>query len=69
MPPMKVRDMITILESKGWRLARTRGSHRQYHNAGRPGTVTIAGKPSRDLSQDMINSILKQAGLTKTDLP
>jgi predicted RNA binding protein YcfA (HicA-like mRNA interferase family) len=65
---MKIRDMIALIEAKGWRRVRTRGSHRQYHHTERPGTVTIAGKPGKDLSQDMIGSILKQAGLTRKDL-
>ncbi len=45
-----------------------RGSYRQYQHPERRGTVTVAGKPSKDLSLDMISSILKQAGLTKKDL-
>jgi predicted RNA binding protein YcfA (HicA-like mRNA interferase family) len=61
--------MIALVETKGWRLARTRRSHRQYRHPERVGTVTIAGKPGKDLSQDMIGSILKQAGLTRKDLP
>jgi predicted RNA binding protein YcfA (HicA-like mRNA interferase family) len=27
---MKVRDVIKRLEQDGWRLARTKGSHRQF---------------------------------------
>ncbi|HAF12944.1 MAG TPA: hypothetical protein DCK99_04425 [Blastocatellia bacterium] len=27
---MKVRDAIKLIESDGWYLARTRGSHRQF---------------------------------------
>lgn len=27
---MKVSELIRLLEEDGWRLARTRGSHRQY---------------------------------------
>jgi predicted RNA binding protein YcfA (HicA-like mRNA interferase family) len=69
VPSVKIRDMIQLLESKGWRIARTRGSHRQYHHPDRSGTVTVAGKPGQDLSQEMIRSILKQAGLAKKDLP
>ena len=65
---MKIREMISLLESSGWKLARTRGSHRQYHHPTRPGTVTVAGNAGKDLSKDMIRSILKQAGLTKEDL-
>jgi len=66
---MKIREMIALIEAKGWRWTRTRGSHRQYHHSALPGTVTIAGKPGKDLSQDMIGSILRQAGLTRKDLP
>jgi predicted RNA binding protein YcfA (HicA-like mRNA interferase family) len=46
---MKVRDAIKLVESRGWELVRTRGSHRQYHHPVKPGTVTIAGHPSLDL--------------------
>src|SRR5580704_10066849 len=45
---MKVRDAIKLIESDGWKLARTRGSHRQYYHPAKPGTVTIAGRPSMD---------------------
>ncbi len=39
---MKVGELIRLLEEDGWRLVRTRGSHRQYKNANKPGTVTVA---------------------------
>ena len=42
-----------------------RGSHRQYKNANKPGTVTVAGKPSADVPPCTLNAILKQAGLKK----
>ena len=61
---MKVRDAIKQIELDGWRLARTRGSHRQYHHPTKPGTVTIAGKPSLDLDPKTEHSILRQAGLS-----
>jgi predicted RNA binding protein YcfA (HicA-like mRNA interferase family) len=54
-----------LLEEEGGRLARTRGSHRQYKNPSKPGTVTVAGKPSLDVPPGTLNSILKQAGLKK----
>ncbi|MXZ63060.1 MAG: addiction module toxin, HicA family [Chloroflexi bacterium] len=62
MPP-KVRDAIRAIERDGWYLVRTRGSHRHYHHRDKPGTVTIAGRMSKDLSPAMRSSILKQAGL------
>jgi predicted RNA binding protein YcfA (HicA-like mRNA interferase family) len=57
--------LIRILENDGWRLVRTRGSHRQFKNANKPGTVTVAGKPSIDIPPGTLSSILKQAGLKK----
>jgi predicted RNA binding protein YcfA (HicA-like mRNA interferase family) len=60
---MKVREAITLIEEDGWFLVATRGSHRQYKHATKPGRVTIAGKPSDDLAPGTLNSILKQAQL------
>jgi predicted RNA binding protein YcfA (HicA-like mRNA interferase family) len=60
---MKVRDVIKRLEQDGWRIARTKGSHRQFHHSGKPGTVTVAGHPSVDIPPGTLNNILKQAGL------
>ena len=59
----KVRDAIRLVERNGWRLVRTRGSHRQYRHPDKPGTVTVAGKPSDDLPPGTWNSIMKQSGL------
>ena len=60
---MKVRDAIKMVHSDGWKLTRTRGSHRQFAHGTKPGTVTIAGHPSADLAPKTVASILKQAGL------
>jgi predicted RNA binding protein YcfA (HicA-like mRNA interferase family) len=61
--PMKVRDLIRLLENEGWHLARTRGSHRQYKHDTRRGTVTVAGRPGLDLPPKTASSVLRQAGL------
>jgi len=52
-----------MLEKDGWSLVRTRGSHRQYKHASKPGLVTVPRKPNDDLGPGTLNSILKQAGL------
>jgi predicted RNA binding protein YcfA (HicA-like mRNA interferase family) len=62
---VKVGELIRLLEDDGWRLARTRGSHRQYKHASKSGTVTVAGKPSLDVPPGTLNAILKQAGLRR----
>jgi predicted RNA binding protein YcfA (HicA-like mRNA interferase family) len=60
---MKVKDAIHLIETDGWYLVTTRGSHRQFKHPYKPGRVTVAGKPSDDLAPGTWNSILKQSGL------
>jgi len=60
---MKVSELLRLLEKDGWVVVRQRGSHRQLHHAMKPGTVTVAGKPSVDVPPGTLNSALKQAGL------
>jgi predicted RNA binding protein YcfA (HicA-like mRNA interferase family) len=60
---VQVREVIRLIEENGWFLVATRGSHRQYKHATKPGRVTVAGKPSDDMAPGTLNSVLKQAGL------
>lgn len=62
---MKVSDLIAMIEKDGWVQVRMKGSHRQFHHPTKPGTVTVAGKPSVDVPPGTLNSALKQAGLKK----
>ena len=58
-----VRGAIRLVEQDGWVLQRMRGSHRQYKHPTKPGTVTIAGHPSKDVPPGLWQSIMRQAGL------
>ncbi len=60
---MKVKELIESLEHDGWKQVRMRGSHRQFRHSTKPGTVTVAGKPSVDVPPGTLSSVLKQAGL------
>lgn len=60
---MKIKELIKLLESDGWSQIRMKGSHRQFRHPAKPGTVTVAGKPSVDIPPGTLASILKQAGL------
>ena len=62
---MKVRELISLIESDGWVLVRVTGSHRQFHHPVKPGTVTVAGQPGTDVPPGTLNSVLKQASLKK----
>jgi predicted RNA binding protein YcfA (HicA-like mRNA interferase family) len=59
----KVRDIIKLLESDGWFLVNTVGSHRQFKHPIKTGKVTVSGKLSDDVRKGTLASILKQAGL------
>lgn len=60
---MKVSEILRMIQKDGWKLVATRGSHRQFKHASKPGRVTVPGKPSDDLAVGTQNSVLKQAGL------
>jgi len=62
---VKVGELLRLLEEAGWRLHHTKGSHRQFRHSSKPGTVTVAGKPSLDVPRGTLNAILKQAGLKR----
>jgi predicted RNA binding protein YcfA (HicA-like mRNA interferase family) len=61
--PMKISEVIRLLEQDGWVLKRTTGSHRHFSHPTKPGLVTVAGKRSATLKPKTEASILKQAGL------
>ena len=63
--PMKISEIIVLLERDGWRLNRVSGSHRHFTHPVKPGLVTVAGKPSATLKPKTESSILKQAVLRK----
>lgn len=63
MKRYKVWQIIEMLAEDGWVMVRTKGDHRQFKNKnGKSGTVTVSGKKSDTMSQDILNSIWKQAG-------
>jgi predicted RNA binding protein YcfA (HicA-like mRNA interferase family) len=63
--PLKVSEIITLIEHEGWRLHTARGSHRQFKHPDRSGRVTVAGKPSDTLHPRTERSTLRQAGLER----
>lgn len=62
MKRYKVKQVIALLKKRGWHLDRMKGDHRQFVNDSIPGTVTVNGKDSETMTQEILNSIWKQAG-------
>ncbi|MEK7476601.1 MAG: type II toxin-antitoxin system HicA family toxin [Candidatus Coatesbacteria bacterium] len=64
---MKIREVLVLLREDGWYLVVVEGSHRQFKHATKQGRVTVAGKPGDDLAPGTLNSILKQADLSRPE--
>jgi predicted RNA binding protein YcfA (HicA-like mRNA interferase family) len=60
---LKVRALLKFLKEDGWKVDRTRGSHRQLLHPTKPGTVTVSGHPNDDVHPKTLKSVLRQAGL------
>jgi predicted RNA binding protein YcfA (HicA-like mRNA interferase family) len=61
--PMKVREVIRMVEADGWVQVGQTGSHRQYKHPTKKGRVTISGKSGHDMPPGLLNSVKRQAEL------
>lgn len=61
--PMKVREVIRLLEKHGWVEMRSRGSHRQFKHPDGAFVITVPGNDGKELAPGTLNVILKKAGL------
>jgi predicted RNA binding protein YcfA (HicA-like mRNA interferase family) len=62
MKRYKVKEVNRLLETDKWYLSYIKGDHRQFKHPIKKGKVTVNGKPNDTLSQELLNSIWKQAG-------
>ncbi len=66
-PVKNSKELIKILEKKGFTFSRQSGSHAIYSNAnGVKVTVPIHGK--KDLGKGLLKQIMKDAGLSTEDI-
>jgi predicted RNA binding protein YcfA (HicA-like mRNA interferase family) len=68
MKPVSGKRMCRILERKGWRQLRIKGSHHTYGRDQPPGRVTVPVHGNRDLDPGVQRGIMRTAGLTDADL-
>ncbi len=66
LPAVKPRDLIRVLEKKGWEQRRTRGSH---HYFVKPEIQEAIAVPvhNRDLKPGLLLAILKTAGISREE--
>jgi len=59
---MSSREVIRLLEHRGWILDRVKGSHHHFIHPTKPGTVTVP-HPRRDIPIGTLRSIEKHSGV------
>ena len=66
VPPLKAREIISILVRLGFVEVRQKGSHKQFRHAdGR--TTTVPVHPGRDVSPTLIRRIADEIGIPIDD--
>jgi predicted RNA binding protein YcfA (HicA-like mRNA interferase family) len=65
---VKVRDLQAFLTQDGWPSKYTEGDHHHYIHPVKTGKVTLVGERGDDVTAGLLNSILRQAGLTRKEL-
>ncbi len=64
LPPMKAREVITILRRAGWYIDHITGSHYIMRHPARTGVVPVPYHGNRDVKIGVLRSIIRQAGMT-----
>jgi len=41
--PVKVNELLAMVQADGWKLIRRKGSHRQFHHPFKSGTAAVTG--------------------------
>jgi predicted RNA binding protein YcfA (HicA-like mRNA interferase family) len=59
----KNREVISILETHGWRQVRERGRHRQCRHPNSAFVVTVSGKRSDTMTVGQLTDIRRKSGI------
>jgi predicted RNA binding protein YcfA (HicA-like mRNA interferase family) len=62
------KEMTLLLEKKGWRLARIKGSHHVYVFPGNSVRISVPVYGNRSLKMGLQRHIMKLAGITEDEL-
>lgn len=66
LPAVRPRQLIRVLEHKGWTRVRTLGSHLVFAHAGNAKLITVPNHPG-DLKRPLLAGILKDAGISREE--
>ena len=60
---MTAKEVIKLLEGKGWKEVRQSGSHKIFKHSDNPNNVSVPVHSSKDIPKGTLRSILKTAGI------
>lgn len=67
LPQVNAREVIRALESEGFSVARTSGSHVQMKKPGHRYVVTVPQHGAKSIKPGTLRQILRGAGITKAE--
>lgn len=67
LPAVKPRELIRVLERRGWQLIRTRGSHYVFKHPAFPNRIVVPVH-GRELKRGILTAIMKDAGISREEL-
>ena len=68
MKQVSGRELVRLVEQRGWMLARIHGSHHIFTMRGRRERLVIPVHRNQPLKMGLLRSLMKIAGLKETDL-
>jgi predicted RNA binding protein YcfA (HicA-like mRNA interferase family) len=66
LPSVRPRQLIRVLEKKGWKLARSKGSHHHFTQPDSPNVITVAIH-AKDVKRGTLSGILADAGIDRDE--
>ena len=66
LPSVRPRQLVRVLEKKGWKLARSKGSHHHFTRPDSRNVITVAVH-AKDLKRGTLSGILADAGIDRDE--
>lgn len=66
LPSVRPRQLVRVLGKKGWKLARSKGSHHHFTHPDSPNVVTVAIH-AKDVKRGTLSGILADAGIDRDE--
>ena len=68
MKAISGKQLCRLLQDRGWRLARVRGSHHIFTRPGTDARISVPVHGNRTLKRGLQRHLMKLAGIQETDL-